>query len=34
MIDDNDVRLFRQKWTRKKIREAEAKAEKREKSGR
>ena len=31
MIDDNDVRLFRQKWTRKKIREAEAKAEKREK---
>lgn len=31
MISDNDVRLFRQKWTRKKIREAEAKAEKREK---
>ena len=31
MIDDNDVRLFRQKWSRKKIREAEAKAEKREK---
>ena len=25
MIDDDDVRLFRKKWTREKIREAEAK---------
>lgn len=31
MISDNDVKLFRQKWTKEKIREAEAKAEKREK---
>ena len=31
MIGDDDVRLFRKKWTREKIREAEAKEATREK---
>lgn len=34
MIGDDDVRLFRTKWTKEKIREAEAKETKRKKSGR